>query len=110
MVVVVAAVAAAMCARCGGKNVYCRLDATRAATWALSGFLSAAFLTGSFFVLRVIFEAGTIAAIFVALVNALLPLVIRTLTLTFGQSVGWSVGRSVCWSVVKGFHPSQVNG
>ncbi|CAM9754098.1 unnamed protein product [Scytosiphon promiscuus] len=53
----------------------------RSFTWALSGFLSAAFLTGSFFILRAIFEAGLIAALFVALVNALLPLVIRVLTL-----------------------------
>ncbi|CAM9883738.1 unnamed protein product, partial [Ectocarpus fasciculatus] len=54
----------------------------RAATFALSGFLSGAFLAGSFFILRAIFEAGFIAAIFVALVNALLPLVIRVLTLS----------------------------
>ncbi|CBJ28310.1 conserved unknown protein [Ectocarpus siliculosus] len=57
----------------------------RAATFALSGFLSGAFLAGSFFILRAIFEAGFIAAIFVALVNALLPLVIRVLTLTIEQ-------------------------
>eukprot|EP00752_Nemacystus_decipiens_P004462 g4075.t1 len=53
----------------------------RATTWAISGFLSAAFLTGSFFILREIFNLGFIAAIFVALVNAVLPLVIRILTL-----------------------------
>ncbi|CAM9582421.1 unnamed protein product, partial [Ectocarpus sp. 12 AP-2014] len=57
----------------------------RAATFALSGFLSGAFLAGSFFILRAIFEAGFIAAIFVALVNALLPLVIRVLTLAIEQ-------------------------
>ena len=54
-------------------------------TWAVSGFLSAAFLAGSFFILREIFNLGFIAAIFVALVNAVLPLVIRILTLSIGQ-------------------------
>ncbi|CAM9490348.1 unnamed protein product [Pylaiella littoralis] len=53
----------------------------RMTTWALSGFLSAAFLTGSFFILSAVFTSGLIGAIFVALVNALLPLVIRVLTL-----------------------------
>ncbi len=109
-VVVVAVVAATVVACCGGTRIAAWFDATRAATWALSGFLSAAFLTGSFFILRTIFEAGTIAAIFVALVNALLPLVIRTLTLTFGQSVGRSIGRSVGRSVAVGWSVGRSEG
>ncbi|CAM9629055.1 unnamed protein product [Scytosiphon promiscuus] len=53
----------------------------RARTWALSAFLSALFLTGTFFILAAIFESGLLAAIFIAIINAVLPLVIRALTL-----------------------------
>lgn len=51
----------------------------------LSGFLSALFLTGTFFILAAIFESGLLAAIFIAIINAVLPLVIRALTLIVGK-------------------------
>lgn len=72
----------------------------RATTWALSGFLSAAFLTGSFFILRKLSPLGIIAAIFVALVNAVLPLVIRVLTLSIGQSTQRLVPVCTVWLVL----------
>eukprot|EP00752_Nemacystus_decipiens_P002303 g2179.t1 len=53
----------------------------RARTWALSAFLSGLFLTGTFFILAAIFESGLLAAIFIAIINAVLPLIIRALTL-----------------------------
>lgn len=51
----------------------------------MSGLLSGLFLTGTFFILAAIFESGLLAAIFIALINAVLPLVIRALTLVVGE-------------------------
>lgn len=54
-------------------------------TWMVSGFLSALFVTASFFVLYEIFGQGWLAAIFIALINAILPVVIMGLTLAVGE-------------------------
>ena len=54
-------------------------------TWAVSGFLSGLFVAGSFAILFVIFGQGWLAAIFIALINAILPAVIMGLTLAIGE-------------------------
>lgn len=48
------------------------------------------FLTSGFFVLRAISGTGSwVAAIFIALINAVLPLVIRGLTLAIGTGLDY---------------------
>lgn len=52
----------------------------------VSGFFSAMFVVAGFFVLKEIFGQGWLAAIFIALINAMLPAVIMGLTLTIGEN------------------------
>lgn len=52
----------------------------------VSGFFSAMFVVAGFFVLREIFGRGWFAAIFIALINAMLPAVIMGLTLSIGEN------------------------
>lgn len=54
-------------------------------TWMVSGFFSALFVTAAFFVLFAIFGQGWLAAIFIALINAVLPAVIMGFTLAIGE-------------------------
>lgn len=57
----------------------------RMTTWVICGFVSALFLSLGFLLLVAVSQKGALAGVLIALVNAVLPLVIRVLTLGIGE-------------------------